>query len=84
MGGAIERSRVPSCGGAPPGPVTARREAMPLPLLAIADIERAVMEEGVFEESPDTLLMSCLLLMFRVRCASQICACEGVVHGVAW
>ena len=37
---------------------------MPLPLFAIAGIERAVMEEGAFKDSADTLLMVCLLLMF--------------------
>ena len=62
MGGATERSGVPSCGSVEP--VTARREAMPLPLFAIAGVEREVMEEGACNESADTLLMVCLLLMF--------------------
>ena len=48
----------------PVGPARACKEAMPLPLCAIAKLERAVMASGSFVKSMDTFLIVCFLVMF--------------------
>ena len=48
----------------PVGPARACKEAMPLPLFAIAKLERAVIASGSFVKSMDTFLIVCFLVMF--------------------
>ena len=48
----------------PVGPARACKQAMPLPLFAIAKLERAVRASGSFVKSMDTFLIVCFLVMF--------------------